>query len=238
MKDKLLAWIERISGRIHNWAWDKRWKHRDRDEWIGWDDAQRNAPEIARMAADLGVAMLTVHGRTRRQFYEGAADWRAVGEVKRALSSAGHDIPLIVNGDITDAATARRALAESGADGVMVGRAALGRPWLCGEIAETLWPGAGIAPLSAPQQVAEIANLCADMAAFHGEARGVRRARKHVKAALLHWQEAGWLSADEARAHGAALLRAHELDEVLAHLDMLRAIAGQRGQTLVEAAHG
>ena len=204
---------------------------------LGWDDGNRNAPDIACMAADLGVAMLTVHGRTRRQFYDGRADWRAVGQVKRALNSAGHAIPLIVNGDVTDAETARRALAQSGADGVMIGRAALGRPWLCGEIAGALWPGAGIAPLAGPEQVVEIADLCASMAAFHGETQGVRRARKHLKAALAHWRAAGWLSEEEARAHGAALLRAQELSAVLARLEVLRGAAARAAQA-AEMAHG
>ena len=94
--------------------------------------SSRNAPEIAAMAEELGIKAITVHGRTRQQFYGGKADWRAVAEVKKAVR-----IPVIVNGDITDAASARTALAQSGADAVMIGRGAYGRPW----IASALGPG-------------------------------------------------------------------------------------------------
>src|ERR1700753_1179526 len=90
---------------------------------LGWDDASRNAPQIASCAESLGIKAITVHGRTRQQFYTGKADWRAVAEVKKAVR-----IPVIVNGDITDTASARQALRESCADGVMIGRGAYGRP--------------------------------------------------------------------------------------------------------------
>ncbi len=164
---------------------------------LGWDDAHLNAPDIALMAADEGVAMITVHGRTRQQFYHGRANWSLVGGVVRRLREAGHGIPLIVNGDIVDADTARAALEQSGADGVMIGRAATGHPWLPGEIAEAMSPGRGIRPLSPARQVEEIVRLHEGMRAFHGERVGMRRARKHLKAAVLHWQARGWLDARE-----------------------------------------
>ena len=181
---------------------------------LGWDDDQRNAADIALMAAAAGVAMVTVHGRTRQQFYRGRADWRAVGEVVRALRRAGHAIPVIVNGDIVDAVSARQALAQSGADGVMIGRAATGRPWLPGEIAETLDAGTGIAPLSLAAQAAALARLHADMVVFHGAKVGVRRARKHLKAALEHWHITGVVPAERAARLREVFLRAEEAARV------------------------
>ncbi|MGR3572778.1 tRNA dihydrouridine synthase DusB [Brevirhabdus sp.] len=142
---------------------------------LGWDDATLNAAEIARRAEAEGVAMLTIHGRTRCQFYKGHADWAAISDVKRAVS-----IPVIANGDITDSATAARALRLSGADGVMVGRGARGRPWLLAQIAADLF--AAPAP-----QVPEGAALAAMIGAhyqamleFYGPALGGRNARKHL----------------------------------------------------------
>src|SRR5438128_1451458 len=103
---------------------------------LGWDDGSINAPELARRAQDAGVRLITVHGRTRCQFYTGTADWNAIRAVKRAIS-----IPLVVNGDIKSFADAETALRLSGADAVMVGRAAQGRPWLPGQIASYLTTG-------------------------------------------------------------------------------------------------
>lgn len=100
---------------------------------LGWDDACENAPQVARMAQDLGIAMLTVHGRTRAQFYKGHANWQAIRAFREVV-----DIPLIANGDIVDAQSATRAMAQSGANGVMVGRGAQGRPWVLRDIAAGL----------------------------------------------------------------------------------------------------
>ncbi|MFC0283536.1 tRNA dihydrouridine synthase DusB [Camelimonas abortus] len=152
---------------------------------LGWDDASRNAPELARRAAAAGVAMVTVHGRTRQQFYKGRADWGAVGAVRAALVRDGFDLPLVVNGDIAGARDAREALARSGADAVMVGRAALGRPWLVGQIAAAL---AG-APRPEPQPAEKVAAMrehYETMIALYGAGVGVRHARKHLAAFAEH----------------------------------------------------
>jgi nifR3 family TIM-barrel protein len=143
---------------------------------LGWDDASRNAPELARRAVAAGAALITVHGRTRQQFYKGSADWRAI----RAVREQG-DFPLVANGDVHDLADARACLAQSGADLVMIGRAALGKPWLVGEI------GAGLAGrsrlrLSAAQKLAVAREHYEGLLSLMGVAHGVRHARKHLAA--------------------------------------------------------
>jgi tRNA-dihydrouridine synthase B len=141
---------------------------------LGWDDASRNAPELARIAADLGVAMITVHGRTRCQFYKGEADWSAVAAVRDAV-----DLPLVVNGDIASADDAREALIRSGADAVMVGRACQGRPWLPGQIARGL---SGEAPEDEPDLPTRRSIALEHFEAMidhHGVELGVRCFRKH-----------------------------------------------------------
>ncbi len=142
---------------------------------MGWCHDSLNAPELARVAEDLGVKMITVHGRTRNQMYKGAADWRFVRRVKEACG-----LPVIVNGDICSREDARVALEQSGADGVMIGRGAYGKPWLLGQVMADLGGGKARPDPSMDEQLALILEQYEAMQSLYGTVTGVNLARKHI----------------------------------------------------------
>jgi tRNA-dihydrouridine synthase B len=142
---------------------------------LGWDDASKNAPELAARAEAVGAKAVTVHGRTRCQFYKGEADWAAVRPVKEAVS-----IPVIVNGDINSIDDAREALRQSGADGVMIVRGAYGRPWFVAQVMAELGGGGHGPDPDLDEQLATMLEQYREMLQLYGAHTGVNLARKHI----------------------------------------------------------
>ncbi len=181
---------------------------------LGWDDASRTAPELARRAQAAGVRAITVHGRTRQQFYTGRADWRAVAEVRSAIG-----IPLIVNGDIIDLATAREALSASGADAVMLGRGVYGRPWLAAALDAALAGGAALREPDAQTRLGLVLDHFRETLTFYGDRLGLKIFRKH-----LGWyvEQAPWpASAADRRAAKSRLCRLEDPAKVVSELGEL-----------------
>ena len=192
---------------------------------LGWDHNSLNAPELARRAEAAGVSLVTVHGRTRCQFYGGSADWPAIARVREAIS-----IPLIANGDGTTVEDAREMLEKSGADGIMIGRGAYGRPWWPGVIAEGLDPGSGAAEPTLAEE-ADIVQLHHErILSHHGADHGNRIARKHVGWAITRLAERRLLDPERASSWRVTLLRISDNAAVRRGIRELYDVAQSQGE--------
>jgi len=194
---------------------------------LGWDDANRNAPQIAALAERLGVKAITVHGRTRQQFYGGRADWRAVAHVKQAVR-----VPVIVNGDIIDAASARAALAQSGADAVMVGRGAYGRPWIANALDNALDGNTDIDEPDLASRLGIALQHFTDTLRFYGDALGLKIFRKH-----LGWYVEQALCPADPALRRAAKARLCQIDNVNGVESALAALWSNSALPILATAH-
>src|SRR3954454_15423887 len=190
---------------------------------MGWDHASLNAPRLARIAQEAGIRMVTVHGRTRQQFYTGTADWAFIRQVKQAVG-----IPVIVNGDILTEDAAAAALSQSTADGVMIGRGCYGRPWFLAQAAHYLRTGTRLPDPSLAEQKAVLLEHCALMLSQFGTGPGVRLARKHVS-----WYSRGLPGSAEFR---ATMNRLPDAEPVLRLIDSFYDPLIARGITRAAAA--
>ena len=195
---------------------------------LGWDDDSRNAAELARSAQAVGVKAVTVHGRTRKQFYTGQADWDAVAEVKAAV-----DLPVIVNGDIVTADQAREALRRSGADGLMLGRGVYGRPWLAAHLERALIDGVALDEPGREARLAIVIEHLRASVAFYSLPLGLRMFRKH-----LGWyiEQAPWPADPQHRREAKARICRIDAPEAVeaAMAELWRSNLAQGSNSLVE----